>query len=100
MARSQFTVDEISPSYWRVTFENGPINLLDADSIDELAVLVTRLPDGDELAPGLAAFFATAGRAESAARIDYLAERGFQTPCGAELDMGRAVAEASAAAVP
>jgi enoyl-CoA hydratase/carnithine racemase len=60
---------------------------------------VASLPDGDELAPGLAAFFATAGRAESAARIDYLAERGFQTPCGAELDMGRAVAEASAAAV-
>ena len=25
----QFHVDEVSPSYWRVTFDNGPVNLLD-----------------------------------------------------------------------
>jgi pimeloyl-ACP methyl ester carboxylesterase len=36
-ASAQFTVDEVSPSYWRVTFENGPVNLLDADSIEQLA---------------------------------------------------------------
>ncbi|MEV4262511.1 enoyl-CoA hydratase/isomerase family protein [Kribbella sp. NPDC049584] len=42
-ARSQFVVDEVSPSYWRVTFENGPVNLLDPDSVDELAALVTRI---------------------------------------------------------
>jgi hypothetical protein len=39
----QFSVAEKSPSYWAVTFENGPVNLLDADSIDELADLVTQM---------------------------------------------------------
>jgi len=42
---AQFTVDEVSPSYWRVTFENGPVNLLDADSIEQLAGLVTRIEE-------------------------------------------------------
>ena len=40
---AQFSVVENSPSYWTVTFENGPVNLLDADSIDELAELITRI---------------------------------------------------------
>lgn len=53
------------------------------------------LPPDDEFAPGLAAFFRTAGRPESAARIRYLFGRGFQTPDGVELDLGRAVAEFS-----
>jgi enoyl-CoA hydratase/carnithine racemase len=39
----QFLVDEISSSYWRVSFDNGPINLFDADSIVELAELLTRI---------------------------------------------------------
>jgi enoyl-CoA hydratase/carnithine racemase len=39
----QFHVDEISPSYWRVTFSNGPVNLLDPDSIEQLAALVDRI---------------------------------------------------------
>jgi enoyl-CoA hydratase/carnithine racemase len=38
---AQFTVHEVSPSYWKVTFENGPVNLIDADTIDELARVVT-----------------------------------------------------------
>ena len=42
---AQFIVDEISPSYWRVTFENGPVNLIDADSIEQLAYLVTRIEE-------------------------------------------------------
>jgi enoyl-CoA hydratase/carnithine racemase len=46
---TQFVVDEVSPSYWRVTFRNGPINLLDADSIEELADLVTRIEDAPAL---------------------------------------------------
>ena len=46
---AQFTVDEVSPSYWQVTFGNGPVNLLDADSIEQLADLVTRI----EESPGL-----------------------------------------------
>ena len=36
-APAQFIVDEVLPSYWKVTFENGPVNLIDADSIDQLA---------------------------------------------------------------
>ncbi|HEX7680899.1 MAG TPA: enoyl-CoA hydratase/isomerase family protein, partial [Thermoanaerobaculia bacterium] len=39
----QFLVDEISPAYWKVTFQNGPINLLDLDSIRQLAELVTMI---------------------------------------------------------
>jgi enoyl-CoA hydratase/carnithine racemase len=39
----QFVVDEISPSYWWVTFENGPVNLVDADTIEQLARLLCRL---------------------------------------------------------
>jgi enoyl-CoA hydratase/carnithine racemase len=41
----QFIVDEVSPSYWKVIFENGPVNLLDADSIEQLAYLVTRIEE-------------------------------------------------------
>jgi enoyl-CoA hydratase/carnithine racemase len=42
---AQFIVDEISPSYWKVTFENGPVNLIDADSVEQLAHLVSRIED-------------------------------------------------------
>ena len=28
----QFHVDEVSPTYWRVTFGNGPVNLLDPET--------------------------------------------------------------------
>jgi enoyl-CoA hydratase/carnithine racemase len=41
----QFLVDEISPSYWKVTFQNGPVNLLDVDSIGQLAELVTEIEE-------------------------------------------------------
>jgi hypothetical protein len=30
-------VDQLSVSYVKMTFENGPVNLIDADSIDQLA---------------------------------------------------------------
>lgn len=56
---------------------------------------VASLPPDDEFGPGLAAFFRTAARPESAARVRYLFDRGFQTPDGVELDLGRAVAEFS-----
>jgi enoyl-CoA hydratase/carnithine racemase len=45
----QFRVQEVSPSYWRVTFSNGPVNLIDPDTIDQLAALVDRI----EAAPDL-----------------------------------------------
>jgi enoyl-CoA hydratase/carnithine racemase len=51
------------------------------------------LPPDDEFGPGLAAFFATSGRPENAARIRYLFENGLQTPAGAEQDLGRAVGD-------
>lgn len=45
----QFHVEEVSPSYWRVTFDNGPVNLLDPDTIEQLAALLERM----EAAPDL-----------------------------------------------
>ena len=42
-ASEQFNVDEISPAYWRVTFDNGPVNLLDPDTIEQLAALIERI---------------------------------------------------------
>jgi len=45
----QFRVVEVSPSYWRVTFANGPVNLVDVDTIDQLAALVGRIEEAPEL---------------------------------------------------
>ena len=39
----QFDVHVVSPSYWKVTFENAPINLIDLDTVEQLADLVTRI---------------------------------------------------------
>jgi enoyl-CoA hydratase/carnithine racemase len=44
-AEQQFAVEEVTPSYWRVTFENGPVNLLDPDSVEQLAELITRIEE-------------------------------------------------------
>jgi len=41
----QFRLDEISPSYWKVTFQNGPVNLLDVDSIEQLGHLVAEIEE-------------------------------------------------------
>jgi len=48
-AAEQFHVDEVSPSYWRVTFDNGPVNLLDPDTIDQLAALIGRIENDPDL---------------------------------------------------
>jgi enoyl-CoA hydratase/carnithine racemase len=45
----QFHVDEVSPSYWRVTFDNGPVNLLDPDTIDQLGALIARVESDPDL---------------------------------------------------
>ncbi len=42
-AAEQFHVEEVSGAYWRVTFDNGPVNLVDPDSVDQLAALVGRI---------------------------------------------------------
>ena len=48
-AAEQFHVDAVSPSYWRVTFDNGPVNLLDPDTIDQLGVLIGRIENDPDL---------------------------------------------------
>jgi enoyl-CoA hydratase/carnithine racemase len=45
----QFHVSEVSPSYWRVTFDNGPVNLLDPDTIDQLGALIERIENAPDL---------------------------------------------------
>jgi enoyl-CoA hydratase/carnithine racemase len=42
-AAEQFRVSEVSPSYWRVTFDNGPVNLLDPDTVEQLGALIGRI---------------------------------------------------------
>ncbi|MGV9349621.1 enoyl-CoA hydratase/isomerase family protein [Streptomyces spiralis] len=46
---AQFAVEEVSPSYWRVTFSNGEINLIDPDTIEQLAELITRIEQAPDL---------------------------------------------------
>jgi enoyl-CoA hydratase/carnithine racemase len=48
-AADQFDIDEVSPSYWRVTFDNGPVNLLDPDTIDQLGALIGRIESDPDL---------------------------------------------------
>ena len=49
MTTPQFRIDAVSPAYWRVTFSNGPVNLFDPDSVEELAELIGRAEHDDEL---------------------------------------------------
>jgi enoyl-CoA hydratase/carnithine racemase len=49
VSEEQFRVDEVMPSYWRVTFANGPVNLVDPDTIDQLATLIDRIEASAEL---------------------------------------------------
>ena len=45
----QFHVHEVSSSYWRVTFDNGPVNVLDPDTIDQLGGLIERIEKDPDL---------------------------------------------------
>jgi enoyl-CoA hydratase/carnithine racemase len=45
----QFRVDEVTSSYWCVTFSNGPVNLIDPDTIEQLAGLIDRITATPEL---------------------------------------------------
>jgi enoyl-CoA hydratase/carnithine racemase len=47
--QSQFRVDAVSPSYWKVTFTNGSINLIDVETVEQLADLVTRMEQDPDL---------------------------------------------------
>src|SRR5262245_1788213 len=68
---TQFTVNEISPAYWRVTFENGQVNLVDPDEIEELAALVGRIERSPELA---VVFFDSANPDYFMAHYDFTAD--------------------------
>jgi enoyl-CoA hydratase/carnithine racemase len=48
-ATEQFHVSEVSPSYWRVTYDNGPVNLLDPGTIGQLGALVERMENDPDL---------------------------------------------------
>src|ERR1700733_10755216 len=48
-ALTQFTVTDVTPGYWRVTFSNPPINLEDPDTILELQELVGLMETDDAL---------------------------------------------------
>ena len=52
---------------------------------------VATLPENDEFAPGLQAYFATAGRAENRPFVQLLLENGLQQPGGIETDLGTAI---------
>jgi enoyl-CoA hydratase/carnithine racemase len=45
----QFHISEVSPTYWRVTFDNGPVNLLDPDTVDQLGALIGRIENDPHL---------------------------------------------------
>lgn len=47
--QAQFLVTEVSPTYWRVTFANGPVNLMDDRTVEQLAELVTRIEQAPDL---------------------------------------------------
>ena len=48
-ASKQFSIDRRSEAYWRVTFSNPPINMLDPDTIKELQALVTQMETDEAL---------------------------------------------------
>ncbi|MFI6761520.1 enoyl-CoA hydratase/isomerase family protein [Micromonospora sp. NPDC050417] len=49
MTKRQFTTTEIDSSYWRITFSNGDINLMDADTLEQLAELVAAIEQAPDL---------------------------------------------------
>jgi enoyl-CoA hydratase/carnithine racemase len=49
MSFRQIRVARATPSYWRVSFNNPPINLIDPDTILDLSDLVTQLETNDEV---------------------------------------------------
>ncbi|MFF1675677.1 enoyl-CoA hydratase/isomerase family protein [Streptomyces sp. NPDC058256] len=70
--RQQFAVQEVSPSYWKVAFSNGEINLIDPDTIEQLAELITRIEQASDLT---AVVFRSANPDFFMAHWDLLADR-------------------------
>ncbi|MEJ1109479.1 MULTISPECIES: enoyl-CoA hydratase/isomerase family protein [unclassified Kribbella] len=49
MNTQQFHVTEVSDAYWRASFGNGPVNLIDPDTIEQLSDLVARIEEAPAL---------------------------------------------------
>jgi enoyl-CoA hydratase/carnithine racemase len=48
-ATPHFSVERVTPQYWRVTFDHGPINTITADTVAELSLLVDEIERDEEL---------------------------------------------------
>ena len=46
---SHFAVEQLTPQYWRVTFDHGPINTVTADTVSQLARLVDAIESDADL---------------------------------------------------
>ena len=49
MTRSQFQVTKVNPGYWKLTFQNPPINMLDGQTIRELQGLLDQIEKDPQL---------------------------------------------------
>jgi enoyl-CoA hydratase/carnithine racemase len=49
MRYSHFAVERVTPQYWRVTFDHGPINTITADTVAELSQLVDEIERDEDL---------------------------------------------------
>ena len=48
-AAQQFSLTKVSPAYWRVTFGNPPVNLMDPDTVEQLATLIDDIEKDPDL---------------------------------------------------
>ena len=72
MAYTRFSLDRSTPSLWRVTFDNPPINLIDPVMAVELDALLTEIEQDDRLA---VVVFDSADRDYFLAHFDITADR-------------------------
>jgi enoyl-CoA hydratase/carnithine racemase len=72
MAYTRFSLDRSTPSLWRVTFDNPPINLIDPVMAVELDALLTEIEQDDRLA---VVVFDSADREYFLAHFDITADR-------------------------
>ena len=72
MPYTRFSLDRSTPSLWRVTFDNPPINLIDPVMVVELDALLTEIEQDDRLA---VVVFDSADRDYFLAHFDITADR-------------------------
>jgi enoyl-CoA hydratase/carnithine racemase len=49
MPYSHFAIERVTPQYWRVTFDHGPINTITVDTVAELSCLVDAIERDEDL---------------------------------------------------